>query len=63
MELSAASVSGVVGRVWHWETARRRVVFVAAIVPVVVDARFDEGWKWTVLNLGLGGMVGVWGVR
>lgn len=61
VEVSAERVSGVVGRVWDWETARRRVVC-CAIVPVVVDVRVEEVWKCTVLDAGWGGMVGIWGV-
>jgi hypothetical protein len=38
VELSAVRVSRAVGRVWDWETARRRVVF-CTIVSVVVDVR------------------------
>lgn len=62
VEVRAARVSGMVGRVWDWETARRRVVF-CAIMLVLVDVRFEGVWKCTVLHAGLGGMVGTWGVR
>lgn len=62
VEVRAARVSGVVGRVWDCETARRRAAF-CTIVPVFVDRRFEETWKCTVLTAGLpGSMVGSWSV-